>query len=158
MFTELIFPSLSATALFLLALHNRYAAIVSRIRSLERERIKSNGSYGDFSNMTQTLNLLLQENEYQIKKLFQRANAIRISIGCLIASMMLFSIQGIVAMVVEMQSKRNEHEISTTANYALLMSGLCFVTLASASVTFEIYMSLKTVHHEAQVVHELTHV
>lgn len=144
---ELAFPSISANALFLLALLNRYAAIVARIRSMDRERISPHPSHGDMP----ALERLREENDYQTRMLLMRARLMRRAIGLLMASMTLFALQGCLAVVHTMWTEvRLRHLLHT-----LLMVGFGLVAAASGTAAYEIYVSLKTVFHEAETFRQI---
>jgi hypothetical protein len=135
MSTDIAFPSISANALFLLCLYNRYAAIVSRIRTFDRERLASREVEW------------VQEIDYQTQRLLRRASWIRGAIGLLHAAMVCFGTHGFLAVWGEAGFAARDS--LTRPAYVAVMSGLTCTTLASAVAACELYASLGTVHHEA---------
>jgi hypothetical protein len=136
---DLVFPSISANALFLLCLYNRYAAIVSRIRAFDRERLASSRSSLEAD--------LVKEVDYQTQKLLRRASWTRGAIGALHAAMVCFGTHGFLAVMGEAGFAEGA-SLAMPGSVAVL-AGLTCTTLASAVSALEIYVSLGTVHHEA---------
>jgi hypothetical protein len=140
----------------MLALYNRYAAIVSRIRAIDRERVATpRGSFG--SNLG---GLDVRELEYQTQQLLIRASLVRRAIGCLLGSMTAYALHGMLAVIAadrvpaSAASSAAQDAIQGT-NHGLLVLGLLLTGGASLSAAYELLLSLKTIEHEAQAVREL---
>lgn len=131
---DIVFPSISATALFMLCLYNRYAAIIARIRSVDRERLSS------------TSNAVKNEYEYQTQLLLRRANYVRYAVCCLHGSMALLSTNGFGQSIRVLVN----FDMSTTS-VALMSSAFIFMTIATVISMYELYLSLKSIGHEARV-------
>lgn len=123
-----LYPGLSATALMMLAFYNRYTAIVSRIHSVDRELLGSPPPS------------LRNENQYQSRVLLRRAQVMRFAITSLHVSSVLFSCNGLVALI-------SFQSYSATSRALLSMSFGC-MGLTSLLGLYEGYLSMHSILHE----------
>ncbi|MBI1337822.1 MAG: DUF2721 domain-containing protein [Phycisphaera sp.] len=139
---------ISACGLLSLALYNRLAVVVSRMRSFHHEQLTThrqlgNGSDRGTSNKDQAiLRERLQTLELQVKRLMDRARLLRASVMCLlgtVAMMLLCSLAIGMSLV---------HNQTITAALALFVVGVLTMLVGVVLAMIELSRSLEPVDLE----------
>lgn len=137
-----LFTFISGNALFLLACYNRMAAIMSRVRTLDREQVHEFST----SSSRESSAHLLSELRYQSQLVLRRANTMRWAIQCLQAAMISTCSSVLILLYVPEERYTSKH------NLERLFGSLSLVSMATASALgiWEIHLSYHCALHETQ--------
>jgi drug/metabolite transporter (DMT)-like permease len=146
---------ISASGLLCLAFYNRLAAIVSRLRAVQRERIQELHAYraadssGDIDSMERHRRLLNNLGQ-QTARIIKRARLIRLTLLCLLATVGLLVISSLLNGAAFFW-----HPAAVGAAVAF-MSGLTSLLLGVIFAMCELRAALDVVELESELVSELT--
>jgi len=146
---------ISASALLSLAFYNRLAAIVSRLRSVQRERLQEQAALLEASARSDTDSILkhrrmLANLAVQTAGIIQRARLIRITLLCLLAAVALLIFSSLFNGIALFWSP------AAIGAAILFAGGMLSLLLGVLAAMWELTNALDVVQLESGLVSELT--